>query len=62
MSFKGARMNPSDGTNRQSMLDRFRAAARIDADRRQAFTELCNRLGRASAPFCEAWPTLDNDE
>lgn len=33
-----------------------------DADRRQAFIELCDRLGRASAPYCEAWPTQDNDE
>lgn len=33
-----------------------------DADRRQAFIELCDRLGRASAPYCEAWPTQDKGE
>ena len=32
-----------------------------DADRRQAFIELCDQLGCASAPYFEAWPTQNQE-
>lgn len=32
-----------------------------DADRRQAFIELCDQLGYTSAPYCKAWPTQNQE-
>ena len=46
--------SPFDWEKRPFFL-RFNAGD--EADRRQAFVELCEQLGYAFAPFCDVWPT-----